>query len=146
MHSILRELAKDFGKPHFDRFDVGDTVDVHVRIAEGDKERVQVFNGVVIAKKGGGLNESFTVRRLVQGEGVERVFPVHAPKVEKVEIKRRGKAKRAKLYYLRDRVGKATRLREETRPSRLRHSRGAAPESADAARRELESAGTPAAE
>ena len=129
MHPILRELEKEFAKPQFDRFDVGDTVDVHVRIAEGDKERVQIFNGVVIAKNGGGLSESFTVRRLVQGEGVERVFPVHAPKVEKVEVKRRGKAHRAKLYYLRDRIGKATRLREETRPSRLRRGQ---PKTSDA--------------
>lgn len=100
-------------------FRVGDTVDVHVRIIEGEKERTQIFNGVVIDKSGGGLNEAFTVRRLVSGEGVERVFPLHAPRVEKVEIKRRGKTHRAKLFYLRDRVGKATRLREETRPSRM---------------------------
>ena len=133
MHPILRELEKEIAKPAVDGFDIGDTVDVHVRITEGDKERVQIFNGVVIAKNGGGLSGSFTVRRLVQGEGVERVFPSHAPKVEKVDVRRRGKAKRAKLYYLRDRVGKATRLREETRPSRLRRRRPVAPGNDDAA-------------
>lgn len=101
-----------------DDFRVGDTVDVHVRIVEGEKERVQLFQGVVISMGGTGLNATFTVRRLVAGEGVERVFPFHAPRVEKVDIKRRGKAQRAKLYYLRERIGKATRLREETRPSR----------------------------
>jgi large subunit ribosomal protein L19 len=93
-------------------FTIGDTVDVHQRILEGSKERVQVFNGVVIARKGQGLDEMFTVRRIVQGEGVERVFPVHSPKITKIEVKRTGEVRRAKLYYLRDRVGKSTRLRE----------------------------------
>ncbi len=93
-------------------FDVGDTVDVHTRILEGDKERVQVFTGVVIARRGGGTRETFTVRRIVSGEGVERTFPVHSPKIAKLEIKRHGKTRRAKLYYLRDRVGKKTRLAE----------------------------------
>ncbi len=118
MHPIIAELEKEHSKKSIDDFMVGDTVDVHVRIIEGEKERIQIFNGVVIAKNKGGVNETFTVRRLVAGEGVERVFPIHAPRVEKVEIKRRGKTRRAKLYYLRDRVGKATRLKEETRPSR----------------------------
>ena len=93
-------------------FDVGDTVDVHTRILEGDKERVQVFTGVVIARRGGGTRETFTVRRIVSGEGVERTFPVHSPKIAKLEIKRHGKTRRAKLFYLRDRVGKKTRLAE----------------------------------
>jgi large subunit ribosomal protein L19 len=93
-------------------FDIGDTVDVHQRILEGQKERIQVFTGVVIAKRGEGMRECFTVRRIVQGEGVERIFPVHSPKIAKVEVKRTGRVRRAKLYYLRDRVGKATRLRE----------------------------------
>jgi large subunit ribosomal protein L19 len=93
-------------------FDVGDQVDVHQRILEGQKERTQVFSGTVIAKRGDGMREMFTVRRIVQGEGVERVFPVHSPKIAKIEVKRTGKVRRAKLYYLRDRVGKATRLRE----------------------------------
>jgi large subunit ribosomal protein L19 len=118
MNPIIAELEQEHSKKAIDDFRVGDTVDVHVRIIEGEKERIQIFNGVVIAKNKGGINENFTVRRLVSGEGVERVFPIHAPRVEKVEVKRRGKTKRAKLYYLRDRIGKATRLKEETRPSR----------------------------
>lgn len=118
MNPIIAELEKEHAKPAIDDFMVGDTVDVHVRIIEGEKERIQIFNGVVIARNKGGINENFTVRRLVSGEGVERVFPIHAPRVEKVEVKRRGRTKRAKLYYLRDRIGKATRLKEETRPTR----------------------------
>src|SRR5437763_13773734 len=99
-------------KPEVPKFQIGDTVDVHQRILEGQKERVQVFSGVVIARKGEGMRESFTVRRIVQGEGVERVFPMQSPRIAKVEVKRTGVVRRAKLYYLRDRVGKATRLRE----------------------------------
>jgi large subunit ribosomal protein L19 len=93
-------------------FTIGDTVDVHVRILEGQKERVQIFNGVVISRKGEGAREMFTVRRMVQNEGVERVFPLHSPKIARIEVKRTGEVRRAKLYFLRDRVGKATRLRE----------------------------------
>ncbi len=96
-------------------FAVGDTVDVHTRIREGDKERVQIFNGTVISKcKGNGeVNATFTVRRVVSGEGVERIFPVHTPKVIKVEVTRRGRVRRAKLFYLRDRVGKKTKTKEK---------------------------------
>ena len=90
----------------------GDLVDVHVRILEGDKERIQVFTGVVIAIHGGGLRKTFTVRRIVQGEGVERTFPFHSPRVAKVLIRRRAKVRRKKLYFLRERVGKAARLKE----------------------------------
>nr|WP_232056426.1 50S ribosomal protein L19 [Tuwongella immobilis] len=93
-------------------FQIGDTVDIHQRILEGDKERLQVFSGVVIARKGTGLQETFTVRKIVQGEGVERIFPVCSPRIAMIEVKRSGKVRRAKLYYLRDRVGKATRLKE----------------------------------
>ena len=93
-------------------FEIGDQVEVHQRILEGEKERVQVFSGTVIARKGEGMREMFTVRRIVQGEGVERMFPLHSPKIAKVDVKRTGVVRRAKLYYLRDRVGKATRLRE----------------------------------
>lgn len=93
-------------------FEIGDTVDVHTRILEGNKERIQVFSGVVIARSGGGVRETFTVRRIVAGEGVERKFPVHSPKIAKLEVKRHGRVRRAKLFYLRDRVGKATRLTE----------------------------------
>src|SRR5256885_143935 len=94
------------------KFDIGDTVDVHQRILEGQKERIQIYSGVVIARRGEGVREMFTVRRIVQGEGVERIFPVNSPKIAKIEVKRTGKVRRAKLFYLRDRVGKATRLRE----------------------------------
>ena len=93
-------------------FRIGDTVDVHVKITEGEKERIQIFTGIVIARRGHKLNESFTVRRLVGTEGVERVFPLHSPSIDKIEVKKSGKVRRAKLYYLRDRVGKATRLAE----------------------------------
>jgi large subunit ribosomal protein L19 len=100
------------------QFEIGDQVDVHVRILEGQKERIQIFSGTVISRRGGGMRASFTVRRIVQGEGVERVFPLHSPKVAKVEVKRTGRVRRAKLYYLRKRVGKATRLRErKAKPS-----------------------------
>lgn len=93
-------------------FEIGDSIDVHTRILEGDKERVQVFSGTVIARRGGGIAETFTVRRIVAGEGVERIFPVHSPKIAKIEVKRHGRVRRAKLFYLRDRKGKAVRLAE----------------------------------
>lgn len=91
---------------------IGDTVKVHVKIKEGDKSRIQVFEGTVIAKKHGGINETFTVRRVAHGCGIERVFPLHSPVVEKVEVVRSGRVRRAKLYYLRDRVGKAAKVKE----------------------------------
>jgi len=100
-------------------FAVGDTVRVHTKVVEGDKERIQIFSGVVIGRRGRGLNEMFTVRRISYGEGVERVFPVHSPRVDKVEVERKGKARRAKLTYLRQRLGKgATLVKErESRPA-----------------------------
>ena len=93
-------------------FEIGDTVDVHTRILEGNKERVQVFSGVVIAKSGSGTREMFTVRRIVAGQGVERKFPLHSPRIAKIDVKRSAVVRRAKLYYMRERSGKATRLRE----------------------------------
>ena len=93
-------------------FEIGDTVDVHQRILEGDKERIQIFNGIVIARTGTGVAENFTVRRIVAGEGVERIFPIHSPKLASIVVKRHGKVRRAKLFYLRGRTGKATRLVE----------------------------------
>jgi large subunit ribosomal protein L19 len=93
-------------------FEIGDTVDVHCRILEGEKERIQVFSGVVLARSGSGTREMFVVRRIVQGEGVERKFPLNSPRIAKIAVQRAGVAKRAKLYYLRDRVGKAVRLKE----------------------------------
>ncbi|MBI4615684.1 MAG: 50S ribosomal protein L19 [Planctomycetes bacterium] len=95
-----------------DEFRIGDTVDVGVRIREGEKERVQVFNGTVIGMRGSGARQSFTVRRIVQGEGVERIFPFSSPALVSVKVKRRGDVRRAKLFYLRERVGKATRVKE----------------------------------
>src|SRR5205823_10363378 len=100
-------------------FDIGDTVDVHVRILEGDKERIQVYNGVVIARSGSGSREMLTVRRIVQGEGVERKFPLHSPRIADIVVKRSGKVRRAKLYYLRGRSGKAVRLKERYVGGRL---------------------------
>jgi large subunit ribosomal protein L19 len=97
------------------QFEIGDTVDVHLKILEGSKERIQVFTGVVIARSGSGSREMFSVRRIVAGEGVERKFPLHSPRIEKVEVKRSGVVRRAKLYFLRDRVGKAVRLKERRR-------------------------------
>jgi large subunit ribosomal protein L19 len=94
------------------KFEIGDTVDVHVRILEGEKERIQIFNGVVIARSGVGSREMFVVRRIVQGEGVERKFPLHSPRIADIVVKRSGKVRRAKLYYLRERSGKAVRLKE----------------------------------
>ena len=94
------------------QFEIGDTVDVHCKIHEGQKTRVQVFSGTVIARSGGGAKEMFTVRRIVAGEGVERKFPVHSPRIDKVEVKRSSVVRRAKLYFLRDRIGKAVRLKE----------------------------------
>ena len=94
-------------------FNIGDTVKVHVKIKEGNRERVQVFEGSVIAKLGGGVSETFTVRRVSYGVGVEKVFPVNSPNVEKIDVVRRGKVRRSKLYYLRDRVGKAAKVKEQ---------------------------------
>lgn len=99
----------------FPYFTVGDTLNIHYRIIEGNKERIQVFQGVLIGRKGRGINEMITVRRIVANEGVERIFPAHSPRIAKVEVVRRGDARRAKLYYLRDRVGKARRLRDQRR-------------------------------
>jgi large subunit ribosomal protein L19 len=96
-------------------FEIGDTVDVHTKILEGDKERIQVFTGTVIARSGSGTREMFTVRRIVAGEGVERKFPLHSPRVAKIEVKRSSVVRRAKLYFLRDRIGKAVRLKERRR-------------------------------
>lgn len=109
----LKLIAQDSIKTDAPSFEVGDTVRVHVRITEGNKTRIQVYEGTVIAKKHGGISETFTVRRVAHGCGVERVFPLHAPSVEKVEVVRTGKVRRAKLYYLRDRVGKAAKIKSK---------------------------------
>jgi len=109
---LLQLVEKTCLKNKVPEFGVGNTVDVYVKIVEGSKERVQTFNGVVIARRGSGINETFTVRRIVNNEGVERIFMLHSPLLVDVKVRRRGKVRRAKLYYLRDRIGKARRLRE----------------------------------
>jgi large subunit ribosomal protein L19 len=109
---VLQLVEKSSLKAEAPQFRIGDTVDVHTRILEGEKERIQIFNGVVIARAGSGSRETFVVRRIVAGEGVERKFPLHSPKIAKIEVKRSGIVRRAKLYYLRDRIGKAVKLRE----------------------------------
>ena len=111
----LKMISESSMKQEAPVISVGDTVKVHVRIKEGDKSRIQMFEGTVIAKKHGGISETFTVRRLSHGCGVERVFPLHSPVVEKVDVIRNGKVRRAKLYYLRDRVGKAAKVKEQIR-------------------------------
>lgn len=109
---ILKLVEKSSLKTEVPQFAVGDTVDVHTRILEGEDERIQIFSGTVIGRSGSGSREMFTVRRIVSGEGVERKFPLHSPKIAKIDVKRSGVTRRAKLYYLRDRVGKSVRLRE----------------------------------
>ena len=109
---IIRAIEQQQIKQDIPDFKVGDNVKVHYRIVEGNRERIQVFEGTVIAKKHGGIEETFTVRRVSYGVGVEKVFPVHAPSIEKIELVRHGKVRRAKLYYLRNRVGKAAKVKE----------------------------------
>jgi len=111
----LKTISESSMKQEVPVVSIGDTVKVHVRIKEGDKSRIQMFEGTVIAKKHGGISETFTVRRLSHGCGVERVFPLHSPVVENVEVIRKGKVRRAKLYYLRDSVGKAAKVKEQIR-------------------------------
>src|SRR3954468_22150398 len=117
-NKILEAVEQPHLKQNPPQFDVGDTVDVHTRIVEGDKERIQVFSGTVIMKKGRGINETFTVRRIVNNEGVERIFPLHSPFISKVVVRRGGETRRAKLFYLRDRVGKAVKLTEKRKGKR----------------------------
>ena len=115
--AIMDLVEKTSLKTEVPQFEVGDTVDVHTKILEGNKERIQVFSGVVVGRSGSGAKEMFIVRRIVAGEGVERKFPLHSPRIDKVEVKRSGVVRRAKLYFLRDRVGKAVRLKERRRSS-----------------------------
>ena len=113
MSTIIDTIEKEQQKTDVTNFKVGDGVRVHTRVREGDKERIQIFAGIVIGRKGRGINETFTVRRISYGEGVERVFPIHSPRIAKVDVEKAGKARRAKLNYLRDRKGKeATAVRE----------------------------------
>jgi large subunit ribosomal protein L19 len=112
MNQVIRELEKEQLKQDLPAFRPGDTVRVHVKVIEGQRERIQLFEGVVIRRRGTGVSETFTVRKISYGVGVERTFPVHTPKIDKIEVVRHGKVRRAKLYYLRDRVGKAARIKE----------------------------------
>src|SRR5262245_36141083 len=113
INQYIKHVEENYLKKGIAQFEVGDSVDVHTRIIEGDKERIQVFSGTVIMKKGRGINETFTVRRIVNTEGVERIFPLHSPFIAKIVVKRSGETRRAKLFYLRQRVGKAVRLTEQ---------------------------------
>jgi len=113
MTNTIKELENEQLKDNIPEFMAGDTITVQVRVREGDRERLQAFEGVVIAKKNRGLNSSFTVRKISYGEGVERVFQTHSPMIASIKIKRRGDVRRAKLYYLRDRTGKAARIKEK---------------------------------
>lgn len=110
---LVKAVEQEQMRNSWPQVDIGDFVKVHLKIKEGSRERVQVFEGTVIARKGGGLSETITVRRLSYGVGVERILPVHSPKIEKIEVVRKGRIRRAKLYYLRDRVGKAAKVREK---------------------------------
>ncbi|MEX2671395.1 MAG: 50S ribosomal protein L19 [Phycisphaeraceae bacterium] len=113
--TLIEQVEAGYAKAEVPKVEVGDTVDVHTRIVEGDKERVQVFSGVIIAIKGRGINQKVTVRRIVANEGVERIFPLHSPRVASIEVKRHGHVRRARLYFLRDRIGKSRRLRDRRR-------------------------------
>jgi large subunit ribosomal protein L19 len=112
MSHLIEHVEKRHLKETLPEFQVGDTVRVHVRVREGERERVQVFEGTVIRRRGGGVNENFTVRRVTHGVGVERTFLLHSPFVQDIEVTRRGKVRRSKLYYLRDRIGRAARVKE----------------------------------
>ena len=112
-NKILEAIEADYLKKDMPQFTVGDTVDVHTRILEGEKERIQIFSGTVIMKKGRGMNEMFTVRRIVNNEGVERIFPINSPFISKVAVKRGGDTRRAKLFYLRGVTGKSARIKEK---------------------------------
>ncbi|EFB60365.1 50S ribosomal protein L19 [Staphylococcus aureus] len=111
-HKLIEAVTKSQLRTDLPSFRPGDTLRIHVRIIEGTRERIQVFEGVVIKRRGGGVSETFTVRKISSGVGVERTFPLHTPKIEKIEVKRRGKVRRAKLYYLRSLRGKAARIQE----------------------------------
>jgi len=143
-NNIVKQVEESSLKKDTPKFQVGDTVDVHTRIIEGEKERIQIFSGTVLAKKGAGVNETFIVRRIVNNEGVERGFPLHSPFVAKVVVKRGGETRRAKLYYLRDRVGKAVRLTEKRKVAKKPDTAGAGPASSESVgeKKELVASGT----
>ena len=140
--ALLDKIESEQFRKDDAKFNVGDAVRVHTKVVEGDKERIQIFAGVVIGKRGRGLNETFTVRRISYGEGVERVFPVHSPRVEKIEVERHGSVRRAKLTYLRKRIGKgATMVKEKEAPAGTAKAKGAV-----AAKAKTETSAAPAPE
>ncbi|NUM37192.1 MAG: 50S ribosomal protein L19 [Candidatus Brocadiae bacterium] len=143
MNLKLDAYAQKYMKKNIPHFEIGDNVDVILKIVEGDKERKQTFNGTVIAISGSGINYMFTVRRIVGGEGVERTFPIHSPKLVTVRVRKRGKIRRAKLYYLRDRVGKGTKLKEKIW---LAQDARVSAELSEAAAKEFDSKAEPKAE
>jgi len=141
-NALLEKVEQGSLRTNELQFEIGDTVDVHVRILEGDKERIQIFNGVVIGRSGSGTREMFVVRRIVQGEGVERKFPIHSPRIAKIAVKRSGRVRRAKLNYLRDRTGKSVRLRERFPSGKIKAELAAAKVERKAAKRAKKAAGT----
>src|ERR1043166_9689929 len=130
--TLLDKIESEQFRKEPTNFHVGDTVRVHTKVVEGDKERIQIFSGVVIGRRGRGLNETFTVRRISYGEGVERIFPLHSPRIEKVEVERKGEVRRAKLTYLRKRVGKGATLVKEKDSGRAGSHQAAPAEAAKA--------------
>jgi len=131
--NIIQKIEKEQLKPEITPFRVGDTVKVHTRVVEGDKERIQLFSGIVIGKRGSGLNAFFTVRRISYGEGVERMFPLHSPRIAKIEVERQGNVRRAKLNYLRSRKGKqAVTVKERVQGSSVKETAQAPKETAQA--------------
>ena len=110
--NVMQSIVQDYLKTDIPAFNVGDTVRVHIKIKEGSRERIQVFEGFVLKKQNGGISETFTVRRIASGVGVEKTWPVNSPNIEKIEVSRKGKVRRARLFYLRDRVGKAAKVKE----------------------------------
>lgn len=146
MNAIIDKIEKEQLKEDIPEFGVGDSVKVHCLVREGEKERTQLFAGLVIARKGGGVNASYTVRKISYGEGVERVFPVHTPRVSKIEVTSRGKVRRAKLHYLRDRVGKRALLVKPADSNAAAKARDAKKEASAAKRAAKQEAPAPAAE
>lgn len=144
--NVIDLVEKQNMKEKIPQFHVGDLVDVHVKIVEGEKERIQIFNGIVIKKKGGGIGASFTVRRIVQGEGVERVFPIHSPFLVDVEVKKSHKVRRAKLYYLREKSGKQARLKEKFIEKKKTKAKKTKTKAKKAAKPKVEKATKPATE
>lgn len=140
--NVILELEKSMMRSDLPDFRSGDTIAVHYKIKEGDRERIQIFEGVVIAKKGGGVRETFIVRKVSYGVGVERIFPLHSPLIDKIEIKKKGKVRKAKLYYLRGRSKKASRIKERSRYEQVAATNGSPLPATEAEPQSEEPAGT----